>query len=59
MRRGAATCRIRRSPEGHAFVSPPTKANAGDFIGEHAGTRLLAFDQVAPEIVAGLDAGKF
>jgi nitrous oxide reductase accessory protein NosL len=46
-------------PMGHELVPLATRADAEDFRKEHKGKRLLAFGQVTPEIVAGLDAGKF
>jgi nitrous oxide reductase accessory protein NosL len=46
-------------PMGHELVPLATRADAEDFRKEHKAKRLLAFGQVTPEIVAGLDAGKF
>ena len=46
-------------PMGHELVPLATRADGDDFLKEHKGKRLLAFGQVTPEIVAGLDAGKF
>jgi nitrous oxide reductase accessory protein NosL len=46
-------------PMGHEFVPLATKVDAEDFLRDHKGKRILGFDQVTPEIVARVDAGKF
>lgn len=46
-------------PMGHEFVPLASKADADDFLKDHKGRRILGFDQVAPELCAALDAGKF
>jgi nitrous oxide reductase accessory protein NosL len=46
-------------PMGHELVPFATGADAEDFLKEHKGERILRFDEVTPEIVAKVDAGKF
>lgn len=46
-------------PMGHELVPLATEADAGDFMKDHAGKRLLTFAEVTPELLAGLDAGRF
>ena len=35
------------------------KADADDFLKDHKGKKIIAFDQVTPEIPVALDAGKY
>ena len=44
-------------PMGHELVPLANRADAEDFMKDHKGKRLLAFDQVSAEILRGLDAG--
>jgi nitrous oxide reductase accessory protein NosL len=44
-------------PMGHELVPLATAADAEEFMGDHRGTAILRFDDVTPEILAGLDAG--
>lgn len=46
-------------PMGHELVPLENEADARDFLKEHQGRRFLSFDQVTPEIVGGLDNGRF
>jgi len=46
-------------PMGHEFVPLANKADADDFLKDHKGKKIIAFDQVTPEIPVALDAGKF
>ena len=45
-------------PMGHELVPLATKADAEDFLKDHLGTRILRFDDVTPEIIAKVDAGR-
>ena len=45
-------------PMGHELVPLESEADARDFLKEHKGRRFVAFDQVTPEIILGLDRGK-
>jgi nitrous oxide reductase accessory protein NosL len=46
-------------PMGHELVPQASRADADDFLKDHKGKRILAFERVTAEIVAGLDEGKF
>ena len=46
-------------PMGHEFVPLANKADADDFLKDHKGKKIIAFDQVTPEIPVALDAGKY
>lgn len=46
-------------PMGHELVPLATEADAGDFMRDHQGKRLVRFAEVTPEMLAGLDAGRF
>ncbi|PIE06689.1 MAG: nitrous oxide reductase accessory protein NosL [Rhodobacterales bacterium] len=46
-------------PMGHELVPLATEADAADFMRDHAGQKLLRFDEVTPEMLAGLDRGVF
>ena len=46
-------------PMGHEFVPLANKADADDFLKDHKGKKIIAFDQVTPEMPVALDAGKF
>lgn len=46
-------------PMGHELIPLMTQADATDFMKDHAGKRLLVFADVTPEVLSGLDAGKF
>lgn len=45
-------------PMGHELVPLATATDAEEFLGDHKGTAILRFDDVTPEILAGLDAGQ-
>ena len=44
-------------PMGHEFVPLENEADARDFLKEHAGRRVVTFDQITPEMIGGLDKG--
>ena len=46
-------------PMGHELLPLATRADADDFIKEHKGKRILAFDQIGPKLPYDLDDGKF
>lgn len=46
-------------PMGHELLPLATRADADDFVKEHKGKRILAFDQVGPKLPYDLDDGKF
>jgi nitrous oxide reductase accessory protein NosL len=46
-------------PMGHELVPLETRADAEEFLRDHKGKRILTFDQVTPEQLAGVDNGKF
>jgi len=46
-------------PMGHEFVPLETRADAEDFLKEHKGKRIVAFDQASAALAAKLDQGKF
>jgi len=46
-------------PMGHELIPLMTDLDAADFMKDHAGKRLLGFDDVTPEILTGLDQGTF
>jgi nitrous oxide reductase accessory protein NosL len=46
-------------PMGHEFVPLANKADADDFLKDHKGKKIIAFDQVTPDLPIALDAGKF
>lgn len=46
-------------PMGHELVPLETRADAEDFLKDHKGRRILAFEQVTAEIVDKVDNGKF
>jgi len=46
-------------PMGHELVPLATKDEAADFLKEHKGRKILTFDQVAKDLPARLDDGKF
>ena len=46
-------------PMGHEFVPLATEADAKEFLRDHAGKRILRFDEVTPELPANLDNGTF
>ncbi|MER2539269.1 MAG: nitrous oxide reductase accessory protein NosL [Azonexus sp.] len=46
-------------PMGHEFVPLANKADADDFLKDHKGKKIIAFDKVTPEMPVALDAGKF
>jgi nitrous oxide reductase accessory protein NosL len=46
-------------PMGHELVPFLTRADAEEFLKEHKGKRVLGYEQVTPEIVMKVDAGKF
>jgi len=45
-------------PMGHELVPLMTAADAEEFKEDHAGTAILRFDDVTPEIIPKLDAGE-
>lgn len=46
-------------PMGHEFVALATRDDAVEFLRDHAGKRLLRFDEIGPALPARLDAGRF
>jgi len=46
-------------PMGHELVPLATEADAQEFLRDHAGQRILGFDDVTPELPGNLDAAKF
>jgi copper chaperone NosL len=46
-------------PMGHEFVPLASQADAGEFLNEHKGKRVLTFEQVTKEMPVRLDDGKF
>lgn len=46
-------------PMGHEFVPLATEADAKEFLRDHAGKRILRFDEVTPDLPAKLDKGTF
>ncbi|GAB4293422.1 MAG: nitrous oxide reductase accessory protein NosL [Thiohalomonadaceae bacterium] len=46
-------------PMGHELVPLATQADAEEFMKDHAGKRILRFDDVTMELLKDLDAGKF
>jgi copper chaperone NosL len=46
-------------PMGHELVPLATREDAEDFLTDHKGRRILRYDEVTLEIIAGIDAGKF
>jgi nitrous oxide reductase accessory protein NosL len=46
-------------PMGHEFVPLATREDAADFVKDHKGRKILTFDQVAKDMPARLDDGRF
>jgi len=46
-------------PMGHELVPLASRADADEFMKDHAGKRLLSFAEVEAPLLAGLDAGRF
>ena len=46
-------------PMGHELVPLASQEDAEEFMTDHAGRRILRFDDVTPEILHGLDHGEF
>ena len=46
-------------PMGHELVPLASQVDATDFSKDHKGKRTLRFEQVTPDLPAGLDSGKF
>jgi nitrous oxide reductase accessory protein NosL len=46
-------------PMGHEFVPLASKVDADDFLKDHKGKRIIAFDRVTANIPVALDSGKF
>jgi nitrous oxide reductase accessory protein NosL len=46
-------------PMGHELVAFASREDAAEFLKDHGGQRLLGFAQVTPEVIKGLDAGRF
>ena len=46
-------------PMGHELVPLASRADAEDFLKDHKGKRIIAFDRVPPELPAALDNGRF
>ena len=46
-------------PMGHEFVPLATETDAKEFLRDHAGKRILRFDEVTPDLPAKLDKGTF
>ncbi|PLX35990.1 MAG: nitrous oxide reductase accessory protein NosL [Hyphomicrobiales bacterium] len=46
-------------PMGHELIPHATKEEAEEYFADHAGKRLLSYDEVAMPMLVGLDNGKF
>ncbi|GAB6042545.1 nitrous oxide reductase accessory protein NosL [Endothiovibrio diazotrophicus] len=46
-------------PMGHELVPLATREDAEEFMADHAGRRILRFDEITPEILQDLDRGEF
>ena len=46
-------------PMGHELVPLASEPDAADYMRDHAGKRLVGFDAVTPDLLAGLDKGQF
>ncbi|MBL8429877.1 MAG: nitrous oxide reductase accessory protein NosL [Dechloromonas sp.] len=46
-------------PMGHELVPLASKVDADDFLKDHKGKRIIAFDRVTANIPVALDSGKF
>jgi nitrous oxide reductase accessory protein NosL len=46
-------------PMGHELVALETREDAEEFLRDHAGRRILRFEDVTAELLTGLDAGRF
>ena len=46
-------------PMGHELVPLATQAEAGDFLRDHQGRRIVRFDEVNPALLEQLDRGTF
>jgi nitrous oxide reductase accessory protein NosL len=46
-------------PMGHEFTPLANRADAEEFLKDHKGKRILRFDEITPEVVAQVDAGRF
>ena len=46
-------------PMGHELTPLATKDDAEDFLRDHKGKRILRFEEVTPEVIARVDAGRF
>ncbi len=46
-------------PMGHELVPIASEPDAADYMRDHAGKRLLRFDEVDAALLAGLDKGRF
>ncbi len=46
-------------PMGHELVPLETREDAEAFLHDHAGSRILRFDEVTQELLGDLDAGRF
>ncbi|AHE99409.1 nitrous oxide reductase accessory protein NosL [Thioalkalivibrio paradoxus] len=45
-------------PMGHELVPLATADDASEFLEDHEGTRILRFDEVTPDLLQDLDAGR-
>lgn len=46
-------------PMGHELVPLETRADAEEFLKDHKGKRIVTFEQLTPEQLAGVDNGRF
>ena len=46
-------------PMGHELIPLRTREDAEEFMDDHAGRRILRFDEVTPQLLLDLDAGRF
>jgi copper chaperone NosL len=46
-------------PMGHELIPLATQADAEELLRDHQGVRILRFREVTPELLEGLDAGRF
>ena len=46
-------------PMGHEFTPLANRADAEELLKDHKGKRILRFDEITPEVVAQVGAGRF
>jgi len=48
-----------RGPMGHELIPLESEADASEFLQDHAGKRILRFDEIDPALLQKLDRGRF